>query len=184
MGNPLGGPPLAPLRPPEPDIADARRVVRVYMGDHLTVMRAGRRLAGRMLGSGAHARCEDDVRAAAAGFDEGCRTLAALLRQLGASPPRSKLLAGTVAELLGRTKLNGRVIGRSPLSEVLELEALAATLALTATGWRGLQAAGIAAESVVAPAAEACEALRERIAGRAREAAGRVLAEPAGPVPG
>ena len=166
-----------------PVTADARRVVRVYMGDHLTVMRAGRGLAGRMLRCGAHARCEDDVRAAAAAFDAGCRTLSSLLRQLGASPPRSKLLAGAAAELLGRAKLNGRLRGRSPLSEVLELEALTATLALTATGWRGLQASGIAADQVVAGPAAECEGLRDRIAATAQGAAARVLAQPTGPVP-
>jgi hypothetical protein len=136
-----------------------------------------------MLRCGAHGRCEDEVRDAAGAFDEGCATLAALLRQLGASPPRTKLLAGAAAELVGRAKLNGRVRGRSPLSEVLELEALTATLALTAAGWRGLQAAGIAADPVVAGPAERCEELRRRVAESARRAAARVLAQPSGPVP-
>jgi hypothetical protein len=168
---------------PEPVTADARRVVRVYMGDHLTVMRAGRGLAGRMLRGGAHGRSEDEVRAAAGVLDDGCATLAALLRQLGASPPRTKLLAGAAAEIAGRAKLNGRVRGRSPLSEVLELEALTAALALTAAGWRGLRAAGIAADPVVADPAARCEQVRERVAASATRAAARVLSQPTGPVP-
>lgn len=183
MGDHPPGGPLTPPRTDQPDATDARRVVRVYMGDHLTVMRAGGRLTGRMLAADVHFRNADDVRAAATAFEDGCRTLSALLRQLGASPPRSKMLAGSVAELLGRAKLNGRLRGPSPLSEVLELQALMAALALTAAGWRGLQAAGIAAEEVVAPHAEAAEELCDRIADDAREAAGRVLDVATGPVP-
>lgn len=50
-----------------------------------------------------------------------------------------KVYAGWVTEKLGRFKLNGQVVGRSPLSDLVELEALRLGVAGKAAGWRALR---------------------------------------------
>lgn len=162
---------------------DERRVVRIHMGDHLTVMRGARSLAGRMLGSGRHQGTAALLGRIADELDAGCTTLGGFLRQLGASPPRSKLLAASVAERVGRAKLNGRIAERSPLSGLLELEALGAALSLAAAGWRSLRSAGIAVDAVVGGHADACERLEAELRGPTSETAARVLGARSGPIP-
>ena len=57
----------------------------------------------------------------------------------GARPDMAKIAVAWVGEKAGRLKLNGRILGRSPLSPVVELE----TLAIGITGklllWRLLR---------------------------------------------
>ena len=53
---------------------------------------------------------------------------------------RFKVYAGWVSEKLGRLKPNGRVIERSPLSTVLELEGLRMAVQGKAAGWQALRA--------------------------------------------
>jgi hypothetical protein len=166
-----------------PTPPDDRRVIRIHMGDHLTVMRGARRLVGRMVDSGRHGHATQVLERVGHELDAGSLTLGAFLRQLGASPPRSKLLAATVAELVGRAKLNGRLSGRSPLSDLLELEALGAALALTGAGWRSLRRAGIASDEIVRHHLEACERLERELRDPTLETAARVLAARTGPVP-
>jgi UDP-glucose 4-epimerase len=153
------------------------------MGDHLTVMRGARSLVGRMLESGRHDAAAGLLERIAAELDAGSRTLSGFLRLLGASPPRSKLLAATIAERVGRAKLNGRIAENSPLSGLLELEALGAALSLVAAGWRSLRSAGIAVDDVVGGHADACERLEAELRVPTSDNAARVLAVRSGPVP-
>ena len=46
------------------------------------------------------------------------------MRRLGVEPDRVKDTFSRIAERLGRLKLNGRLLRRSPLSDLLELETL------------------------------------------------------------
>jgi hypothetical protein len=66
-------------------------------------------------------------------FNEG------VMRRLGvrASPVQ---VAGTrLTERLGRYKPNGRLVGRTPLSDVVELEGLIATVHVKLAGWQAAQ---------------------------------------------
>lgn len=163
------------------DAADERRVVRVYLGDHLAVMRGGGALARRMLAGGRHDRAL--LEAVAAELDSGRDTAAGLLRQLGASPPRLKLAAALVAERLGRAKLNGRVTSRSPLSDLLELEGLAGVVGASGALWRALEHAEIAAPGAVRAHGDECARLGAAIEEARLACAGRVLAIGTGPTP-
>jgi hypothetical protein len=57
-------------------------------------------------------------------LEEDRQTLERVLRRLGHSVSRVKVPMGRAAERIGRLKLNGRLLGYSPLSRVLDLEIL------------------------------------------------------------
>ncbi|WP_329286684.1 hypothetical protein [Streptomyces sp. NBC_00691] len=53
---------------------------------------------------------------------------------------RRRVALGRLAEKAGRFKLNGRVLSRSPLSDVVELEAMRLGVEGKACAWRSLEA--------------------------------------------
>jgi hypothetical protein len=143
--------------------ADAPRLLRAYIADHLQLHRAARELALRLR------RREGDGELAAL-LDETVVELrrqeglaAALLRQLGAGPPWLRLGLGTLSERIGRLKPNGRIVRPSPLAPVFELEVLESLLDMSGRCWRALDHAGVAEADVVRRRAEACEALVPRL---------------------
>jgi hypothetical protein len=111
-----------------PDIAlrqaDARTRLATYLNDHLGGSVTGRELAQRTL----HANrdneygvvLEDIVRQ----IEEDVDSLEAVMDRLGVKPDRVKEAIGWTAEKLGRLKLNGQLLGYSPLSRLVELEGL------------------------------------------------------------
>lgn len=157
------------------DPTHERRLLRIYLGDHLAMMRAGASLASRMragpLGHEVGALLDE----VGAELEDARGTVVAYLAQLGASPPRLKLAGAVVAERLGRLKLNGRVAERSPLSDLLELEGLRAVMGGAAGLWRALERAGVAAADQVSAHAERAERLGERLEAARLATAARVL---------
>src|SRR5688572_25473775 len=67
----------------------------------------------------------------------------ALLRKLGAEPPRARYVLARVGEKAGRLKLNGALTGYTPLSRLVELEGLGAGVAASQALWEGVAAAGL-----------------------------------------
>jgi hypothetical protein len=116
-----------------------RKLLRIYLQDHLAAATTGRELARRARGSnkGAHgygptlAKLADEIEA-------DRRALEGILGDLGFGPDRPKVVAGWVAEKAGRLKLNGQLTGYSPLSRMVELEALSAGVAGKLSMWRTL----------------------------------------------
>lgn len=133
-------------------------MLRIYLGDHLAVMKGGRSLVSRMRPS-ATGPLAGLLDGAGRELDEGMALATAFLRQIGASPPRLKMGAAAAAERAGRLKLNGRLFRPSPLSPLVELEGLVTCMGATAAMWRALVAADVAAPDLVEPRAAACERL-------------------------
>jgi hypothetical protein len=73
-----------------------------------------------------------------------------VMRRLGVSPSRSQVAALRLGERIGRLKPNGHVLRRAPLSDVIELEALIATVHIKIAGWQAAQVAGELEESELA----------------------------------
>lgn len=67
------------------------------------------------------------------------RSLRQIMRSVGVQPSRLGALTGKVAERLGRLKPNGSLLRRSPLTDVIELEALRAAVAAKLSGWQVLR---------------------------------------------
>lgn len=151
------------------------RPLRIFLGERLTVMRAGRDLALRMGRSGAYPDAAARLAHAAGELDRGCDTIASFMRQGGAGRPWVRVLAGAAAERVGRLKMNGRIRGRSALTDLEELDALIATLHYAAAAWRALERSPAIASEVARPRAEACEALVAAIEPGRLDAAERAL---------
>jgi hypothetical protein len=81
------------------------------------------------------------------------------MRRLGVRARGYKVAAGRAAELLGRLKPNGRVRDRSPLTDLVELDALLTGIAGKESLWRTLREV---AGGPDAPGAEELDALIAR----------------------
>jgi hypothetical protein len=125
-----------------PEAADGRRLLGIYLNDHLAGATVGVELARR-----ARASNRDDpelggpLTEVCAEIEADRETLRRTMERLGIRRSCLKPAAGWVGEKLGRLKLNGRLRGYSPLSRVVELEGLAIGIAGKARMWRSLETA-------------------------------------------
>jgi len=126
-----------------PVAASARQtrteLLGIYLNDHLAGATGGAELARRV----AAARWGDEAGDALLRFAADVAADRAALRGMMAAldvPVRAyKVYAGWIGEKVGRFKLNGRLLGRSPLSSLEELEMMRLGVAGKAAGWRTLQ---------------------------------------------
>lgn len=118
---------------------EAAKLLAVYLNDHLAgsagaielVRRSAREHSGTELGR-FMSELEGEIEADRA-------TLKSVMDQVGARPDPLKLAVGWVAEKLGRLKLNGQLLGRSPLTPMIELEALVVGIHGKLVLWRALR---------------------------------------------
>jgi hypothetical protein len=123
----------------------------IHLNDHLAGATAGTDLARRAAGSFRGTPSGPVLERLASEIAEDRRALVDIMRSLGVPIRHYKLYAAWAAEKVGRLKLNGRVLGRSPLSNVVELESLRIGVQGKMAGWRVLRAlanpyAGLAAQ--------------------------------------
>jgi hypothetical protein len=111
-------------------------LLAIYLRDHHAGACAGVRLAHRAADGVEVAG--NELKLVAHEIDEDLDSLEQIMTALGVAPSNAKDTLATVAERIGRLKLNGRVLGRSPLSSVVELEALAAGIRGKEALWRTL----------------------------------------------
>lgn len=118
-----------------PTHAEVERHLKIYLRDHRAGAAAGVALAERMAHSGAH---EPAVTELAAELADSRDRLEHIMRAMGITPSRPKQLLGRAVELLSRIKTNGRLVRRSPLSTLVELETLTGGLAVQLSLWLAL----------------------------------------------
>lgn len=106
------------------DQDDRRRWLRTYLRDHRAGADAGVRLASRI--GAPSAEDAADVRTLAQEIRADRDRLDEIMAALDVTRSRWKAALAVVAETAGRLKTNGRIVRRSPLSAILELEALGA----------------------------------------------------------
>jgi hypothetical protein len=109
------------------------------LNDHLAGATAARELARRAASSNRGSDYGRFLDRLAAEIGEDRDTLLAIMTALGTSIDQLKVLGGWGAEKLGRLKLNGRLLGYSPLSRLVELEALALGVRGKLGLWRALE---------------------------------------------
>ena len=105
----------------------------IYLNDHLAGASAGLELARRAARS--HGRDRATLREIADEIAEDREELRTIMTTLGVPIRRYKEVAGWAMEKVGRLKPNGRILSRSPLSDVLEVEALRLAVEGKAAGW-------------------------------------------------
>jgi hypothetical protein len=96
----------------------------IYFNDHLGGSTAGLELARRIRGENEGTELGAFMGRLVEEIAEDRQTLLELMERVDADQDQIKVAAGWISEKLGRLKLNGHLIGYSPLSRLVELEAL------------------------------------------------------------
>ena len=116
------------------------RLLEIYLADHLAGATAGVALARRTARRNAGTEFGDVLRRLAGEIEDDRRTLEGIVVELGFRESKAKEAVAWVGEKVGRLKLNGQIRGYSPLSRVLELEALAVGVRGKLALWESLLA--------------------------------------------
>lgn len=120
----------------------SKHPLAIYLRDHHAAGSAGRRLAVRAARSVSSAvEGRDELPRIAEEIEADLERLEAIMRSEGITQSVVKDSVAVVLEGLGRLKLNGRVLGRSRLSDVIELETLLIGITGKAALWRTLSQA-------------------------------------------
>ena len=108
----------------------------IYLNDHLAGSTAGVGLAKRL--ADAESGWAPDLGRIAGEIRADRAALLELMRLLDVRPRRYKSALAWAGEKAGRLKLNGRLLTRSPLSRLTELELLRLGVEGKAAAWRAL----------------------------------------------
>jgi hypothetical protein len=119
----------------QPDL----RLLGIYLNDHLAGATFGAAMARRALNEDRTDPLGRALGIVAPQIEEDRASLLALMGGLGVGTSEAKQLLARAAELAGRLKLNGRVVGSSPLSRLVEFEALVMGIRGKASLWRTLR---------------------------------------------
>lgn len=119
----------------------SRRPLEVYLRDHFAGSTAGLALVRRARRTSTGTDLHEVLAALEVEIDDDRRTLRDLMSRLAVTPSSFKSAVGAVAELVARLKGNGRLVRRSPMSPVVELEGLAAGIVTKRNLWHSLRAA-------------------------------------------
>jgi hypothetical protein len=114
-------------------------LLATYLNDHLAGATAARELARRSAASNRDTAYGPFLEQLAEEIQEDRASLLAIMRGLGIGVDHLKVVGGWGAEKLGRLKPNGRLLSYSPLSRVVELEALALGVTGKLALWRTLE---------------------------------------------
>jgi hypothetical protein len=120
-------------------MSGTNRLLAIYVNDHLAGATVGTALAHRLADAHPDGDRGERLRRIATEIAEDRADLVAIMRRLRIPVDPLKTALAWLAEKAGRLKLNGRLLTRSPLSSVLELEALRLGVEGKAAGWRTLR---------------------------------------------
>jgi hypothetical protein len=120
--------------------SSASELLAIYLHDHRAGAAAGLQLARRSRKNAGSGDLAATLAWLETQIDEDRRTLDSIMVGLGIKQSQLKTALGVAAERAGRLKLNGRIWKRSPLSTLLELEALAGAVYTKRNLWQSLAA--------------------------------------------
>ena len=112
----------------------------VYCNDHLAAATGGIELVSRMLGQHRGTPWEPKLEQLLDELREERGVLAASMAALGLPIRQYKQVVSWVGEKLSRAKLNGHLLSRSPLSDLIEIEFLTAAVLGKRAGFESLRA--------------------------------------------
>ncbi len=119
--------------------SDQAKLLRIYLENHLAGATAGSQRASRL----ADAEADSPHAAVLAGFAAEVAAdldaLTSVMQELDVEPNRLKTGIASVAEKLGTLKPNGRLVDRSPLSTVVEVEAMQMAVSGKRSLWETLR---------------------------------------------
>ncbi|KOU28499.1 hypothetical protein [Streptomyces sp. WM6368] len=132
----------SPSRSPSP--THAQRLLAIYLNDHLAGASSGVSLIRRMARTHRGTPAGPPLAELAEQIAEDRESLREIMTALDVPAQWPRVVVGRLAEKAGRLKLNGHLVSRSPLSDVLELEAMRIGVQGKAELWQSL---GILAET-------------------------------------
>lgn len=115
-----------------------RKRLGIHLNDHLAGARAGLELARRMAAANRGTELGEDLERICAEIEEDKHELERIMDHAEIGRSRVKEATAVVAERLGRLKPNGSLLGYSPLSRLVELEALSVGITLKRSLWETL----------------------------------------------
>jgi hypothetical protein len=101
-----------------------RKLLRIYLQDHLAGSTGGVELARRARGANEGTPYGEPLARLADDIEADRRALESLMDDLGFGADRAKNLVFWAGEKAGRLKFNGQITGYSPLSRMIEVEGL------------------------------------------------------------
>ncbi|WP_409468726.1 hypothetical protein [Streptomyces sp. HC307] len=115
-----------------------QRRLDIYLNDHLAGATAGAELARRMVQEHGDSGYGDDLKTLAAEISQDRQALLRLLADLDVPVKHYMVYGAWLGEKIGRVKPNGRLLRRSGLTVLVELEALRLGVQGKALLWRAL----------------------------------------------
>ncbi|MDX6759305.1 MULTISPECIES: hypothetical protein [Streptomyces] len=122
-----------------PPTGRAPTFLAIYLNDHLAGANGGVELLRRAAAAQRGGTLGTSLESLADQVAVDRESLRTLMGDLDVPVMRARAALGRLAEKVGRLKLNGRVLSRSPLSDVLELEAMRIGVEGKAACWRSLR---------------------------------------------
>ena len=116
-------------------------MLAIYLRNHEAAAHGGADLFRRMSGSQARRPWGSELEGLTADVAEDLRSLRTLMRGWRIATDPWATLTVRVGERVGRLKPNGHVVRRSPLSDLMEIEAGLDAVRAKAAGWEALRAA-------------------------------------------
>jgi hypothetical protein len=117
-----------------------QKFLSIYLNDHLAGSVTGIELARRTLSSNRRTQYTDFLEWLVKQIEEDRQSLIRLMERLGIRRDPLKQAGAWSLEKVGRLKLNGRLLGYSPLSRLLEIEGLWMGVNGKLSLWRALVA--------------------------------------------
>jgi hypothetical protein len=117
------------------------KYLNIYLNDHLVGSTVAVELVERAMGEYEGSELGEFLSGLKVEIEADRQALLEIMDAAGAKPDQLKQAAGWVVEKVGRLKLNGELLGRSPLTPLVELEGLKTGIAGKEALWHALQAA-------------------------------------------
>ena len=114
------------------------KLLGIYLNDHLAGSTVGLELVKRAAKENVGTPYAEPLGLVAKEIEEDREALKGLMDALEVKPDHPKVMAGWVAEKLGRLKPNGQILGYSPLSRLVELESLSLGITGKLSLWEAL----------------------------------------------
>lgn len=144
-----------------------RKLLSIYLQDHMAGAVAGVELARRVAGSNREGPYAEELGAVCDDIEQDREALGRVMKALDVRSNPIKLGSAWAGEKLGRLKLNGRLASYSPLSRLVEIEGLIIGVSGKLELWRTLRA--------IADSAPELKELDLRTLGRRAEAQRKAL---------
>jgi hypothetical protein len=121
----------------------SRDLLAIYLNNHLGAAAGGLELFRRTANQHAGTPDGDELAELTREVEEDRQSLRQIMARLEVSESLPQQAVMWVGEKVGRLKPNGYILARSPLSDVIELEALRSAVVGKLCGWQTLRAVSV-----------------------------------------